>query len=231
MTFQPPPPPPPPGGQPPPPPGYGPPPGGNPYGSPGRGFDPKSVNPLDWGILAAAVLAFIFNFVHYYTYKGVYSQSGGLLGFLAALLGLVGAAMVFLPLFSPSLKMPAPPRLIGVAAFALATLITILKLLIRPSKGGCYAGFCNKITLEIGYGLIICLILFAAGTVLSLMRYKQSGGQLPGGLNRSSLGGHGPGGTPPPGGPGYGPPPGGTPPQGGPGYGQPPGGGYGPPGQ
>ncbi|MDT4983006.1 MAG: hypothetical protein QOF95_496, partial [Pseudonocardiales bacterium] len=94
MTFQPPPPPPPPGGPPPPPggqpPGYGPPPpgaqppgygappppgnpygapGGSPYGAPGPGFDPKSVNPLDWGIIAAGVLAFIFSIVSFYKAK------------------------------------------------------------------------------------------------------------------------------------------------------------------
>lgn len=32
-------------------------------------FDPKTVNPLDWGILAAAVLAVIFSFFKYYSYK------------------------------------------------------------------------------------------------------------------------------------------------------------------
>src|SRR3954454_23952366 len=61
MTFQPPPgdtppPPPPPPGQ------WGPPPGG---GAPGK-FDPKSVNTLDWGILGAGVLAFLFSFIDFY---------------------------------------------------------------------------------------------------------------------------------------------------------------------
>jgi hypothetical protein len=52
------------------PPGPPPPPGS--YGPPASGgaakFDPKSVNPLDWGILAAGVLSLIFSFFSYYTY-------------------------------------------------------------------------------------------------------------------------------------------------------------------
>jgi hypothetical protein len=83
MTFQPPPPPPPPppGGQPnqpygapppagpPPTPQWGAPPpapaGG--YPSPGAGFDAKSVNPMDWVILGAGILGFIFSLFDYYS--------------------------------------------------------------------------------------------------------------------------------------------------------------------
>ena len=68
MTFQPPPPP-------PPPPGY-PPPGGQ---QPRPGFDPKTVNPLDWAILAVGLLAFIFSFISYYV--GRLSTSGSCFGF------------------------------------------------------------------------------------------------------------------------------------------------------
>ena len=55
----------PPGDQPPPTPGPG---YGPPSGGPAK-FDAKSVSPLDWGVLAAAVLAFIFSFFGYYTAK------------------------------------------------------------------------------------------------------------------------------------------------------------------
>src|SRR5690348_14070625 len=87
MTFEPPPPPgsvPPPSGEqdqwapPPAPPGYGAPPPaqpqgawgppqGSPYPAPRSTFDPKTVNPLDWGILGAGLLAFIFSFIDFYT--------------------------------------------------------------------------------------------------------------------------------------------------------------------
>src|SRR3954453_20181804 len=112
MTFQPrpPPPPPPPGppaGGPPaggPPPGeWGPPPGQGPSGA--GGFDPKSVDNLDWGILGAGVLAFIFSFVSYYTYSGKgsfdnYSVDNsawtGFFGWFAMLCALIGSAAVAL---------------------------------------------------------------------------------------------------------------------------------------
>src|SRR3954463_9531566 len=100
MTFQPP--PPPPGGNPPPPPPpgqWGPPPGGG-YPAPQGGFDPKTVNSLDWGIIGAGVLAFIFSLFDYYTIEvsfGGFSSSGsasawhGFFGWVAALLAVGGA--------------------------------------------------------------------------------------------------------------------------------------------
>src|SRR4051812_29036179 len=74
MTFQPPPPPPggnppaqPPGPNPGPPPGqWGPPPGGG-YPAPQGGFDAKTVNPHDWAIIGAGVLAFLFSFISFYS--------------------------------------------------------------------------------------------------------------------------------------------------------------------
>ena len=134
MTFQPPPPPPPPGSPPPPPPppggqppgqygappppaaaapGYGPPAGQqygapSPYGSPGAGFDAKTVNPLDWGILGAGFLAFIFSFVSFYSYTVKAKANGvtlgsatghvnawhGFFGWFAVMLALIGAGVV-----------------------------------------------------------------------------------------------------------------------------------------
>src|SRR4051794_41885754 len=74
MTFQPP--PPPPGDTPPsqPPGQWGPPPGGG-YPAPQGGFDPKNVNPLDWGIVGAGVLVFLFSFIDFY--DGADVEAGG----------------------------------------------------------------------------------------------------------------------------------------------------------
>jgi hypothetical protein len=228
MTFQPPPPPPP--GAPPPPPGgqppgqWGPPPGGNPYGAPGPGFDPKNVNPLDWGILAAGFLAFIFSFVSYYSYSikgcnecgsGHLNAWHGFFGWFAMLLALVGSAAVAISLFAPHVKLPVPARLAGLGAYALATLCVILAIFIVPGDFGAFGGTVDK---GHGVGFWISLIVIVAGLVLSLMRFQQSGGELPGALNRMpNIGGHHPATPPPPppAGPGYGPPP--------------PGAGYGPP--
>ncbi|MDT4970476.1 MAG: hypothetical protein QOG22_619 [Pseudonocardiales bacterium] len=251
MTFQPPPPPPPPGGPPPPPggqpPGYGPPPpgaqppgygappppgnpygapGGSPYGAPGPGFDPKSVNPLDWGIVGAGFLAFIFSFVSFYTYKGKSGFGGseswsawhGFFGWLAVLLAIIGSALVAVSLFAPQVKMPVPARLVALGCYAVATLSLILALFVVPNYLGVGGSAYDKAINEgHGVGYWITLIVVIAGLVLSLMRFQQSGGVLPGALGKlPNIGGHGPGGTPPP------PPP--------PGYGPPAGGGgYGPP--
>jgi hypothetical protein len=244
MTFQPPPPPPPPAGPPPPPggpPGYGPPPpggpyGGNPYGAPQPAFDPKNVSPLDWGILAAGVLAFIFSFVSFYKAKvstsgscpaGVSDASGpsesawhGFFGWFGVFAAVVGAAAIAIALFAPQVKLPIPARLGGLIAFAVATLSELLAFFIHPGTGQSAStsfGGC-KIEAHVGHGAgyWITLIVVIAGLVLSLMRFQQSGGQLPGALAKMpNIGGHGPAHQPPP--PGYG-----TPPPPAPGYGNPP---------
>jgi len=248
MTFQPPPPPPPPGGPPPPPGGppgqWGPPPGGaNPYGAPGPGgFDPKNVNPLDWGILGAGALAFIFSFVSFYKAKvsvsgscppGVSGTSGpsesawhGFFGWFGVLAAVIGAGAIAVSLFAPQVKLPMPARMIGLIAFAVATLSELLAFFVHPGTGQSVSqsfGGC-KIEGHVGHGLgyWITLLAVIAGLVLSLMRFQQSGGVLPGALNRMPNIGGGPAGPGGPGGPGGPPPP--------PGYGPPPpGGGYGPP--
>jgi hypothetical protein len=220
MTFQPP--PPPPGGTPPagPPPGqWGPPPGSG--GSPAA-FDPKSVNPLDWGIVAAGALAFIFSLFDYYTVSvsgGGFSASAsasawhGFFGWAAALLAVVGAAAVAIQLFAPQVKLPFPARLVGLGAFALALLFVIIALFDFPGDVPSGSG----IDTGRGFSYWVSLIVIIAGTVLSLMRLQATGGQLPGGLSSKipNIGGYGPqggitGGTPQAGygtqPPGYGPP-------------------------
>ena len=260
MTFQPPPPPPPPGAQPDQP--YGAPPlvggqWGTPpqvpgYPQPGSGFNAKAVNPLDWGILAAGVLAFLFSFVSYYSYTvsiggfggatGSWNAWHGFFGWFAMLCAVAGSAAVGLALFAPHVKLPVANRLAGLTAYALATLSVILALFLVPSPGG-YNGPGISKGHSIGYW--ISLIVIIAGLVLSLMRFQQGGGQLPGALSKMpNIGGSHPVSAPPAAGygqqppppPGYGqppPPPGYGPPPPAPGYGQqpppPPPPGYGPP--
>jgi hypothetical protein len=199
MTYQPPPPPP-----------------GSPYpaGPPGPGgkpsFDPKSVNPLDWGIIAAGVLTLIFSFLPFYTasvsFAG-YSASGSINGWhgltwLGAILAFAAAALLALELFMPgTVKLPAPTRLVVLGAFAVAFLTILLGLVWVPIDTGGASGV-NK---GHGIGFWLAAIAVIAGLVLSVLRLKATGGALPW-ENRAVAPGA-PGGFPPPVQGGYPPPP------------------------
>ena len=205
-------------------------------------FDPKSVNQLDWGIMGAGLLAFIFSFVSYYSFSAKncgdlcdsYNLSesawNGFFGWFAMLLAVVGSALVALELFMPQVKLPFPNRLIGLGCYAVATLCVILALFVVPDYLGGGPGYDKYVDEGHGFGYWISLIVIIAGLVLSLMRFQQGGGKLPGALGGiPNIGGHAPGahgaggpaGQPPAGPPPYGAPPQG-PPQGPPQYGAPP---------
>jgi hypothetical protein len=208
MTYQPPPPPPPgPGG---PPPGQ--------WGGPARpGFDPKTVNPLDWGILGIGALMLIFSFFGYYSwsYEGFgvsYSASlsawhfggGTFVAWFAMIIGVLAAVVVALGLFLPTLNLPIPFRIAALGLFGISFLLYVIAIFAHEDfgPGGGH-----------GFSFWISLIFAAAGAVLALMRVQQTGGQLPGPLaGLPNIGAKAPGGSPtgqPPAGPppGYAPPP------------------------
>jgi hypothetical protein len=199
MTFQPPPPPPPPppGGQPnqpygapppagpPPTPQWGTPPpapaGG--YPSPGAGFDAKSVNPMDWVILGAGILGFIFSLFDYYSASafGYSSSEGafgdGFFGWFAALLALAAGILIALELFAPQVKIPGPRRLVILGLFAVAFLCSLITLFINPTD-------VPDKYFSHGFGYWASFILIIIGLVASLVRFQQHGGQLPGALSK-----------------------------------------------
>lgn len=215
MTNQPP--PPPPGGTPPPappPPGQYGPPGG--YPSPRPGFDPKTVNPLDWAILGLGFLIFIFSFFGYYTLSaGPVSDSAGAWhagnGAIVAWLGMVfsvaGAVVLAAGLFVSQLRLPVEARLGSLGLFGLGSLFMIIAIFVHPKffdEGGISFGH--------GFSFWLSLVMILIATVLSLMRAQQVGTKLPGRLgDLPNIGQYGPqggaGGQQPPAG-GYGPPPG-----------------------
>ena len=189
MTFQPPPPPPPQGPPtpPPPPPGqWGPPPGQGPSGA--GGFDPKSVNSLDWAIIGLGVLTFIFSTFDYYTASfkaGGFSSSGsesawnGFFGWFGTLAAVVGAAAIAVGIFAPHVKLPFADRVIALIAWGVAALCLILALFIIPIDTDGFSG----VSTGHGFGYWGSLVFVLAGLVLTLMRAQQTGTALPGPLN------------------------------------------------
>lgn len=204
-----PPPPPPPGYAAPPPPqgyaapppqGYAPPPGyaapppayGQPpqpaYNAPassGLSFDPSSVNPMDWAILALGFFAFIFSFFSYYTasahFEGISvsaSESAwhGFFGWFAAFVALASAAVIALDIFVPQVKLPFPVRLASLIGWAVATLCVLLALAVIPDTDGAAAA---GVDTGHGFGYWISLVLIIAGLVLSVLRLKGTGGRFP----------------------------------------------------
>ncbi len=154
-----------------------------------RSFDPASVDPLDWAIVAAGVLAFLFSFFAYFSYKvtiATFSQTGttnawhGALAPLATLLA-VGAALLLAVQLSGSVRLGFPVRLVVLAAFGLASLLLLLALFAIPGNtaGTGVLGF--KIDKGHAFGYWISLLCVLAGTGLSFKRFTDTGGKLPAG--------------------------------------------------
>lgn len=184
MTFQPP--VPPPGNQPPSPQGqWNPPQGGS--GAPGGtgrpgGFEPKSVNTLDWAIIGVGVIAFFCSFFDWYTvsYAGVSdgeSAWNGFFGWFAILLAMVGSAAVAAAVFAPQIKTPLPNRVLGLGLYVVALVSAILALFVFPEDVS------DQLDTGRGFGFWLGLIVIIAGVVLSLMRAQQTDTALPGPLN------------------------------------------------
>ena len=171
-----------------PPPGYGQPAGQSGPGLAGlQGFDAKSVDPLDWGIIAAGVVAFIFSTFNYYTYKvslGGFSQSAsysawhGVLAPIATLLATFAALLLAAQVIA-KMRLPSLVRLVVLAAFALASLLLLLALFVMPGNTSGFDAFGVKIDKGHGVGYWVSLLAVLAGTALAFKRFTDTGGKLP----------------------------------------------------
>jgi hypothetical protein len=179
-------------------PGYAPPPGDPVYppsgygqpvaGRPGlQSFDPKTVNPLDWGIIAAGVVAFLFSLFSFYTYKvsfAGFSQSKSVSGWhgglapIAILLALAAAALLAVEVIA-RMQLPFPVRLVVLAAFALASLLLLLALFVVPGDTGGAGALGISVNKGHGIGYWISLLAVLAGTGLAAKRFLDTGGKLP----------------------------------------------------
>jgi hypothetical protein len=146
-------------------------------------FDPAALARADWAVLGAGVLTLLFSFFDYYTYSvsiAGYSASSsasawhGFFGWFGALSALAGSGALFA---EQTGRLPAnvPGRLATLGGFALATLCTLLALVIFPGAGyggdGVHAGH--------GFGYWASLLLVLAGLGLSYRRFTTAGGVLP----------------------------------------------------
>jgi hypothetical protein len=172
-------------------------------GPPSESFNPRTVNPLDWAIIAAGLLLFIFSLVDYYsakvTVKGnCFGFKGGTLGhenawhgffgWFGMLCGLVGSIALLVAFVSPRTKLPVPARLAALGGYGLATLCILLAFFVHPGTGSAVSesvGNCH-ITGKVGHawGYWLSLIIAIAGLVLALMRAQQTNTALPGPLNK-----------------------------------------------
>lgn len=174
--------------------------GGGGYPAPGAGPDFKAQNPLDWGILAAGVLAMIFSFFGYYTASvrignvSISSSEGawhGFFGWFAALIAFLAAGVLAVALFAPQSMPSIPHRLVTAAGFAVATICVLLALVVFPHSVPSGSG----IDTGRGVGYWLSLIVIVAGLVLSVIRLRATGGKLPwdkGGATPPATGGYGP---------------------------------------
>ncbi|MEP6599850.1 MAG: hypothetical protein ABJB98_10450 [Actinomycetota bacterium] len=159
---------------------------GTPAGTPKPAFNPSTVNPLDWGIIAAGFLALVFSFFSYYTATAkvtgfsfsVHENAWhGFFGWFAALLALASAGLLAATIFAPGqLRLPLPVRLAVLAGFAVATLCVLLAWFVTPGVAG---GGTAGLDIGRGIGFYLSLIVIIAGLVLSVMRLRSTGGKLP----------------------------------------------------
>jgi hypothetical protein len=222
------------------------------------------VNPLDWMILLAALVAFIFSFFQYYKasvdldkiitlvcqkqgvpgdvcaqdraeikaqYPGQRSEtvgawSHGFFGWFGVALVLAAAVVTAVAVFGARQNSPTRARLVALAAAALGTLSVLLSLFVDPPTGDSTlppdtaaqlpdgTNLNDLIDITRGFSFWIVLIAAAAVTLAALLRFQQTGGQLPG--RPAAATGQVPGHAPPPPAspanyvppPPYGPPPG-----------------------
>lgn len=131
----------------------------------------QGAHKYDLGIIAAGVLAFIFSLFPYYTASsGGFSASEnawhGFFGWFGALVALVGALLLALPLLGVRFALPVATRLAVLGAFAVATICAILALLIWPGKPSGVSG----VNFGHGFGYWASLIVIVVGLVLAFLR-------------------------------------------------------------
>jgi hypothetical protein len=153
-----------------------------------QGFDPKTVDSLDWGIIAAGLLAMLFSFFGYYKYtvkidgfgssSATFSAWHGFFGWFGALVAFAAAAVLAANLIA-KISLPFPVRLAVLGGFALALLCAILALFVVPGNTSGVNGLGVHLDKGHGFSYWISLVVLLAGTGLAFVRFTATGGKLP----------------------------------------------------
>jgi len=154
-----------------------------------QNFNPRTVDPMDWGIIAAGVVAFIFSLLHFYKYTltvaGIGKTSAsvsawhGFFGWFGALVALLAALLLAAELIA-RIRFPFVTRLVVLGGFGLALLCELLALFVVPGNtGGVNGAFGVRIDKGHSYGYWITLLAVLVGTALAFKRFTDTGGKLP----------------------------------------------------
>jgi hypothetical protein len=155
-----------------------------------KDFDPKSVNVLDWALIGAGVLTFIFSLFHFYVVKvkglgdlpgvGNAAENGwhGFFAVVAILLAIAASALLAGEVIA-KLKVPFPVHLTVLAAYTVASLFLLIAFFVHPGSGQSYSGNGVSIKVGHGFGYWVTLIIALATTGIAYVRFTQLGGKLP----------------------------------------------------
>lgn len=109
----------------------------------------------------------------------------GFFGWFAVILAVIGAVVLLFALIAPQVKFPVPARLVSAGLFVLAFIFALIALFVVPSPDSATVPGVNidmdKIV-NVGHGFSywVVLIVLLIGAALSLLRFRQTGGELPG---------------------------------------------------
>jgi hypothetical protein len=153
-----------------------------PAGRPGTGsFDPSTVNRLDWVILGAGLLVFVFSFFDYYSWDlGIFGSvswgawhfgHGMFIAWFAMAFSVLAAGVLGVELFAPAVRLPQPGRVLTFGGFALSFVLYLIAIFAHSDFGpaGGHA-----------FSFWFSLVLSAVGTVAAVARAQQTGTALPG---------------------------------------------------
>jgi hypothetical protein len=159
----------------------------------GGPVDLAAVKPMDWGIIAAGILALIFSTFDYYT--GTAKAEGrsisssinawhGFFGWFATLVALAASVLLAVHILAPKVTLPIPVRLTVLSGYALSLLCMIIAGFVTPGASSAAdlsraAGV--KVTVDYGRGVgfYLSLIVILAGVALSFLRLRETGNKLP----------------------------------------------------